>query len=91
MTSRAINSSYTHSGVQFGNGRKLESAKNLVQNVQKAIKFAKDHKLVTAGKQFTDTVGLTGLIDKKTNGLYSKGANFGISQGYGKKKRRSKK
>ena len=85
MTSRALNSAYTHSGVMYGRGKKTDQAKGLVSNLQAANTYAKDHRVVTAGKQFTDSVGLTGFLDRKSNGLYSKGADRAIQAGYGAK------
>ena len=87
MTSRALNSSYTHSGVMYGRGKKIDQAKGLVSNLQAANNYSKQNKLVTNTKQFTDNIGLTGFLDKKSGGLYSKGANLGISHGYGKRRK----
>jgi len=87
MTSRALNSAYTHSGVMYGRGKKTDQAKGLVSNLQAANTYAKDHRVVTAGKQFTDSVGLTGFLDRKSNGLYSKGADRAIQAGYGKRRK----
>ena len=87
MTSRALNSAYTHSGVMYGRGKKIDQAKGLVNNLQAANTYAKDHRVVTAGKQFTDSVGLTGFLDRKSNGLYSKGADRAIQAGYGKRRK----
>ena len=83
----ALNSAYTHSGVMYGRGRKTDQVKGLVSNLQSANSQARDRKLVTNTKQFTDNIGLTDFLDKKSNGLYSKGANLGISHGYGKRRK----
>ena len=66
MTSRALNSAYTHSGVMYGRGAKLDKAKGLVSNLQGANTYAKDHRGVTAGKQFTDSVAPGFLIERVT-------------------------
>ena len=93
MTSKALNSSYTRSGlmIQHGTGKKLDNAKKLVEGVKSANEYAKSNRVVTHAKAFTDGVGLTGLLDRKSNGLYSQGTNKAISMGYGKRRKSKKK
>ena len=83
---RGQQSIYDGGIAQMGGGR--ITAGQVYNTAMAANKFARDKKLVTAGKNFTDAVGLTKLLDSKTAGLYSKGADFAKSQGYGKKKKR---
>jgi hypothetical protein len=90
MTSRALNSSYTHGPIQRG-GMNMNTTKKLINNVLRANQWALDNKIATNTKGYTDNIGLTGYLDRKSNGLYSKGANYGISQGYGKPRKTRKK
>jgi hypothetical protein len=83
----ALNSAFTHSGVMYGRGKKTDQAKSLVAGLQRANTFAQDNKVVTKGRKVTDTLGLTKLLDKKTNGLYSQGTDFAISRGYGRRRK----
>ena len=90
-TALALNSSYTHTPLQTGRGIKLDRAKSLLGSFSSANQYAKNHKIATNTKKFTDAVGLTDFIDNKTNGYYSKGAAVASSHGYGRRKKRSKK
>ena len=90
-TALALNSSYTHTPLQTGRGPKIDKARALLGSFSSANQYAKNHKIATNTKKFTDAVGLTDFIDNKTGGYYSKGAKLATSHGYGRRKRRSKK
>ena len=64
---------------------------NLGSNLAKANQFTKDYRLVSKTRGVTDALGLTGYLDKRTGGLYSKGTDLAKSKGYGKKKTTRKK
>jgi hypothetical protein len=66
-------------------------AMNFGANLNKANQFAKDYRVVSKTRGVTDALGLTGFLDKKTGGLYSKGTDLAKSKGYGKKKTTRKK
>lgn len=90
MTSKAQNSAYTHSGIQYGSGR----ATNLIAGLKKGNAFAKEHKLVTKGAAIVTALGGDAYLNGKTGGLYSKGVDQAKSMGYGRKpakRRRAKK
>jgi hypothetical protein len=91
MTSRMANSAITHSGQQFGGRKKGANVNGMISNIQKANQYALDNKVVTNTKDFTDKIGLTNFLDRKTNGLYSRGATQATSMGYGKPKKHRKK
>lgn len=73
---------------QGGGGVKFDK---FVANVKNANSFARDNKIITKGKAVTDALGATAYLDAKTGGLYSKGAEYGMSKGYGKKPKKKKR
>ena len=74
---------------QMGRGGGRVTAGQVYNTAMAANKFAKDKKLVTAAKNFTDAVGLTKFLDNKTAGLYTKGTDFAKSQGYVRKTKKA--
>lgn len=70
---------------QGGGGPRIDK---FIGGLRNANEFARDNKLITKTKGVTDVIGLTPYLDRKSNGLYSKGADYAMSKGYGKKKKK---
>lgn len=74
-------------GAYNGGHLPVQGGGALTVNFRRLNNFAKNNKVVSKFKGVTDALGATDFIDKKTGGLYSKGANAAIKRGYGKRRR----
>jgi hypothetical protein len=89
MTSKAQNSAYLHNGVQYGGARM--TTKKIKDGLVSGHNFAKDNKIISKFRGATDALGGTSYLDRKTGGLYTKGTDYAISNGYGKRKKKKTK
>jgi hypothetical protein len=58
----------------------------LFDNLKKANQFAKDNKIISRGSQIIERMGYNDKLNKYTGGLYNKGVQYAVQNGYGKKK-----
>lgn len=65
----------------------LQKGGSLMDNVKKFNQFAKDNKLISKGSKAIDAMGYNDKLNQYTGGLYNKGVQYAIQNGYGKKKK----